>query len=324
MNILLWLVFLAAFACYRLTGRTLRIGYMAMRRLHGVSDGRFNDRCLRIAQLVRPAGAAQGATGFLGEWRAADIERVVAGLERDGIALLERRLPPAACAALEAFARTTAALPIGGRAKVLYETERARALRYDFDEADILRSAEACRICFDGTLARIAAAYFRCRPIYDFAAMWWSTPCGPKEYSSAAQKFHYDMDRLFFLKFFVYLTDVTPETGPHVFVAGSHRRKPVALREDRRYDDSEVAAHYSSEAIRSVCGRRGTIFAADTRALHKGEPVLHGERLVLQVEFAISKFGQNYPSVELTWPQLQDYGFAHMPDTRIFRNIRGA
>ncbi len=324
MNILLWLVFLAAFACYKVTGRTLRIGYMAMRRLHGVSDGRFNDRCLRFAQLLRPAGTPQGASGFLGDWRAADIERVVATLDREGIALLERPLPQAACLALEAFARTTAALPIGGRSKVLYEREAPSALRYDFEEADILRSAEACRICFDGTLARIAAAYFRCQPIYDFAAMWWSTPCGPKDYSSAAQKFHFDMDRLFFLKFFVYLTDVTPDSGPHVFVAGSHRRKPAALRKDRRYEDAEVAAHYPAQAIRSVCGRRGTIFAADTRALHKGEPVLQGERLVLQVEFAISKFGQNYPSVELTWPQLQACGFAHMPDVRTFRNIRGA
>ena len=323
MNIVLWLVFLAAFALYRLTGRTLRIGYMAMRRLHGASDGRFNDRCLRIAQLLRPA-SAQDAKGFLGEWRAVDIERVVGALERDGIALLERPLPPPACSALEDLARTTAALPIGGSSRVLYERGRANALRYDFDEADILRSADACRICFDGTLASIAAAYFHCRPIYDFAAMWWSTPGGPKDYSSAAQMFHYDMDRLFFLKFFVYLTDVTPDTGPHVFVAGSHRRKPAALRDDRRYEDAEVFAHYPRTAIRTVCGGRGTIFAADTRALHKGEPVLQGERLVLQVEFAISRFGQNYPSVELTWPQLQHYGFARMPDTRIFRNIRGA
>jgi hypothetical protein len=324
MNIVLWLVFLAAFACYKLTGRTIKIGYRAMRRLHAASDGQFSDRCLKIARRLRPAHAPDSASGFLGEWHALEVDKVVAELDRDGIALLNRMLPEPACAALEALARTTSALPMGGRSKELYSTQRASALRYDFDEDDILRCAEACRICFDGTLASIAAAYFRCRPVYDFAAMWWTTPRGARDYSLAAQKFHWDMDRLFFLKFFVYLTDVTPDTGPHVFVAGSHRRRPAALRQYRRYDDDELAAHYPAQALRTVCGRRGTIFAADTRALHKGQPVVQGERLVLQVEFAISKFGQNYRNPEVSWSELQGYGFTRMPDVRIFRNIRSA
>jgi hypothetical protein len=323
-SLLLWPVFLVAFACYVLTGRTFAVGYRAMRWLHGASDGRFNERCLRVAQLLRPARTPHIAPGFLGEWSAPEIERLVAALDRDGIALFERALPERDCAALEAYARATPAAPMGRRAKELYDAQRASALRYDFDEHEILRSGEACRICVDGTLASLAAAYFRCRPLYDFAAMWWTTPRGPRDYAQAAQKFHWDMDRLFFLKFFVYLTHVTPDTGPHVFVAGSHRRKPRALRSDRRYDDAEVAAHYPREAIRTVCGPRGTIFAADTRALHKGEPVVQGERLVLQVEFTISKFGQNYRNAELTWPELRQHGFTRVPDLRIFRNIRGA
>ena len=323
MNAVLWILFLVAFAGYKVTGRTFGLGYRAMRRLYGASDGRFNDLCLKVAQRLRPAPAAQrGASGFLGEWRAEELASAVAGLDRDGIALLPRALPEPACAALEAFARSTPALPLGREAKELYDARRASALRYDFDEADILASPDACRICFDGTFSAIAEAYFRCRPIYDFVTMWWTTPSGPRDYSAAAQKFHFDMDRLFFLKFFIYLTDVTPETGPHVFVAGSHRRKPAALRQDRRFEDQEVAAHYSAEAIRTVCGPRGTIFAADTRALHKGQPVVRGERLVLQVEFAISKFGQNYRNVEVSWSRLQGYGFTRMPDARVFRNLR--
>jgi hypothetical protein len=66
------------------------------------------------------------------------------------------------------------------------------------------------------------------------------------------------------------------------------------------------------------------LFAADTRALHKGQPIVEGERLVLQVEFTISKFGQNYDNANITWEQLRKQGFARLPDTRIFRNIRGA
>lgn len=323
MNIVLWLVFLGAFACYKVLGRTFTVGYRAMRRLHAASDGRFSDRCLKVARVLRPARTPELPSGFLGAWRAADIDRLVADLDRDGIALLPRVLPHADCTALEAFARSTPATPMGARVKELYSLENAKALRYDFDEGDVLRSAEACRICFDGTLAAIAAAYFRCRPIYDYAAMWWTTPRGERNYSQAAQSFHWDMDRLFFLKFFLYLTDVTPATGPHIFVAGSHRHRPAALRPYRRYDDDEVRMHYPADAVREVCGLRGTLFAADTRALHKGQPIVEGERLVLQVEFTISKFGQNYDNAEISWEQLREQGFARLPDARIFRNIRG-
>jgi hypothetical protein len=45
---------------------------------------------------------------------------------------------------------------------------------------------------------------------------------------------------------------------------------------------------------------------------------------VLQVEFTISKFGQNYDNANITWEQLRKQGFARLPDARIFRNIRGA
>lgn len=322
MSLLLYVVFLAAFAYYAVAGRTPDLGFRAMRALHGRSSGRFNYGCLRVAQLVRPAVPTETVHGFLGGWQRADIDNVVTDLDRDGIALLDRALPASACMALEAFARSTPARPLGGRAKEIYETRGAKALRYDFEESDILRSPEACTICFDGTLAAIAAAYFRCRPVYDFTAMWWTTPFGERDYAGAAQKFHWDMDRLFFLKFFVYLTDVAPETGPHVFIAGSHRSKPAALRQDRRYEDAELARHYPSAAIRSICGPRGTIFAADTRAFHKGEPVVSGERLVLQVEFAISRFGQNYRKTELAWSELRARGLTRLPDARIFPDIR--
>lgn len=322
--ILLWFLFLAGFAAYKLTGRTPPVSYRAMRKLYGATDGRFNDWCLEVAQRLRPPPAPGGVSGFLGTWSQVEAGRIVEELDRDGIALLRQGLPEPACAALEAYARATPALPLGRQAKEVYDARSASALRYDFAEEDLLRSAEACRICFDGTLSAIAAAYFRCRPVFDFATMWWTTPSGPREYSLAAQEFHWDMDRLFFLKFFIYLTDVTPDTGPHVFVAGSHRRKPAAVRQDRRYDDAEVAAHYPAEAIRTVCGPRGTIFAADTRALHKGQPVVRGERLVLQVEFTISRFGQNYRNPPVSWARLQQHGFVRMPDARVFPNVRPA
>jgi hypothetical protein len=318
---LLAAIFLAGACWYALAGRTPEPSYRAMRRLYARTDGRFNDACLRLLRRLRPAPPPAPVSGFLGDWSVEDLRRVAAELDERGLAMLGRKLPDPMCDALVAFARSTEARPLGQATRERYVSDAARALRYDFDERDILRQPDACRIALDGTFAAIAAAYFGCRPVYDFTTMWWTTRHGPREYSKAAQEFHYDMDRLFFLKFFVYLTDVTPQTGPHVFVESSHWRKPQPLRRDGRYTDAEIEAHYPRERIRHVSAGRGTVFAADTRAFHKGLPVVDGERLVLQVEFAVSRFGQNYPQPRIRWAELQQRGFGRRPDPRTFGNV---
>ena len=113
----------------------------------------------------------------------------------------------------------------------------------------------------------------------------------------AAQRFHADLDRLRFVKFFAYLTDVGPDQGPHVYVRGSHRRRPTALRADRRFRDDEVRARFPERDLVSIEGPAGTVFAADTSGLHKGLPLADGHRLVVQVEFASGLLGAPYTSV---------------------------
>src|SRR5438445_10162711 len=83
------------------------------------------------------------------------------------------------------FARTTPATPLGAASKELYTTDRAQALRYDFDPVDIMQSRAANEIATDGSLAAIAGEYFGCRPTLDFVAMWWTTSRGPRDLSSA-------------------------------------------------------------------------------------------------------------------------------------------
>ena len=310
---------IAGIVAFALGGRTPRPAYHAMRRLSGASNGRLNRLWQRWAALRRPAAAPVAIDGFLGPMAPAEIEAIAARLRSDGYCPIERRLPAELCDALVEFARREPSLPMGAREPVVYSEETATALRQDFDEATILRSPTACRIVFDGTLAAIAAAYFGSRPIYDFTAMWWTTARGTRDLSRAAQEFHYDMDRPFFLKFFFYLTDVTARTGPHVFVPGSHRDKPAPLRAPRRFADEEIRRHYPDGRVLEILGNRGTLFAVDTSAFHKGMPVVEGHRLALQVEFTISRFGQNYPPATVSRRVLQAAGVAVPPDPRVFR-----
>jgi hypothetical protein len=102
------------------------------------------------------------------------------------------------------------------------------------------------------------------------------------------------MDRLKFLKFFIYLSDVTSKNSPHCYVRGSCFRKPAALLRDGRIADEEIARHFPAQDLIEVTAPRGSIFAVDTRGFHKGKAVEEGERLLLQLEFTNSLFGQNY------------------------------
>lgn len=110
--------------------------------------------------------------------------------------------------------------------------------------------------------------------------------------SVSGQLYHFDLDRPHFLKFFVYLSDVDDENGPHHFVRGSHKDPRRGALADRRFQDEEVAKAYDLTRDEVIFrAPRGTIFAEDTRGLHKGAPLRSGERLVFQLEYASTLFG---------------------------------
>jgi hypothetical protein len=101
------------------------------------------------------------------------------------------------------------------------------------------------------------------------------------------------MDRIKFLKFFFYLTDVDTTNGPHCFIRHSHQRKPQPLLRDGRIGDEEMQQYYPPEDIVEITGPAGSISAVDTRGFHKGKPLQKGHRLVLQLEYTTSLFGAN-------------------------------
>jgi hypothetical protein len=313
-------LFLAGMLVYLLSGRTPRLSFHAMRRLYGPTHGLLHRSALSLARRLRPWRGPAVLEGFLGTISAPDIARLVESIDTRGYAEFDRVVPSSLCDSLLKFATEAPCLPLGGSEPVIYPGDKADALRYDFSERSLVADDAACRIIFDGTLAAIAGAYFRCRPVYDFAAMWWTTRFGRRDLSAAAQEFHFDLDRLHFLKFFIYLTDVTPLTGPHVYVEGSHESKPAHLSDPTRFSDASVEASYPTQ-IRTICGPRGSIFAVDTRGLHKGMPVVDGHRLVFQVEFTISKFGQNYQAARVDARRLRELGIAASVDRRIFRDV---
>jgi hypothetical protein len=217
--------------------------------------------------------------------------------------VLESRLPDATCDALYELAAEAECDLIGGTGskRARFEPGQPIAVRYDIPEEILLRSEAVQVLLADRSILSIAQRYLGGAPIQDLVAMWW-TAAAAVESSPAAQEFHFDLDRLRFLKLFVYLTDVGPDNGPHVLVRGTHRDLPRELRADRRFATSEVSDHFDPARSISVTGPRGTMFFADTRALHRGTRVSVGHRLVFQLEYATSLFGAPFTSARIERP----------------------
>ena len=133
-------------------------------------------------------------------------------------------------------------------------------------------------------LLDVATAYLGCRPTISSMSVWWSLPGGGA--AQEAENYHRDVDDWRFVKFFLYLTDVDAECGPHRFVRGSHRSSRFLLI--RRIDDAEVARAFPAADHLEMTGRAGDAFLEDTFGLHKGQPARKGRRLVLQIQYSVN------------------------------------
>lgn len=155
---------------------------------------------------------------------------------------------------------------------------------------DSLRSESVRRLLVQRRLVESGASYLGVDPLIMSVVLWRSF-AWPIADKNSAQAFHFDNDRSGFLKMFVYLTDVDENTGPHVYVSGSHRRKPRSLLHGQRLSDPAVARHFPREQWKSILGERGTVFFADTHGIHKGGQVTTGTRAMFQINLASDRFG---------------------------------
>lgn len=299
-NLLLQPLVRYGFWRFQRTGRTPAASYSSFRKLHCLTRGQINrELSATIAQSSPPLQLDDSVSGILGQGPAlaTRIETAVAALRRDGIYVFPDRLEPALVRELVALAQTTETVlvpsPASGPARARFDPGAPRAPRYQFGEPQLLLAAPVQTLVADASFLQLASAYLGAMPINDLVTMWWSAPFGAAS-SEAAQLYHFDMDRIRFLKIFIYLTDVTPETGPHMYVRGSHAARPEAFFRDRRFTDEEVQRAFPPEDIRELTGRAGTIIAADTSGLHKGKALTAGSRLIFQLELTNSLFGQTY------------------------------
>ena len=88
------------------------------------------------------------------------------------------------------------------------------------------------------------------------------------------------------LKFIVYLNDVTENNGPFQYILGSHRLMSKLYFSSKfnfeigktRFNVSEIA---KNDKCQKITGKKGTLIIVDTSGLHRGTPIVSGDRYAI-------------------------------------------
>lgn len=278
--------------------------WRSLLNLHCRTNGRATDRVASILRYMDPPRAPSPANGIAGPLSVERQKAIADQIARDGFYVFEDLVPSAVCDEMEAYARATPAIIEGrGRepdARVKFDPAAPVSKTYRMAIEDTVRNPAMQRLMADQSLLAVAERYLGAHPILSGINMWWSPAFGDAPGDDAAQMFHFDFDGApVWLKFFLYLTDVDRENGPHVFVRGSHLTQPAAAsllsRGYVRISDAEIAAAFGSDNMVEICGRRGTLLAVDTRGFHKGKMPASRHRLIAQLMYCCPEFNYDAP-----------------------------
>jgi hypothetical protein len=294
---------LKGFQEYRKKGTTSEDAYQALVKVFCTSGGRVN-RLLNffITRARRPYKIA-GESLVLD---AKELKEALQRLNEDGYYIFKKRLCQNVCDKLTNFAKTTQTKvhPPGSTDTALYAEKSPLTETMRLPESQLLKNNEIRNWICDPGLVRLAQDYLGAQPRIDHIGMWWSIARNGDPSKEGAQEYHFDLDRIRFLQIFVYLTDCGTNDGPHCFVRGTHRpsKKTANLlkRGYARIPDSDIGNVYPKKDAIEILGERGTVFAVDTTAFHKGKKPVRHDRLVLQTVFCSSLFGANKPKLEVS------------------------
>lgn len=90
-------------------------------------------------------------------------------------------------------------------------------------------------------------------------------------------------------KFIIYLTDVDKENGPFQYISGTHKEKNIFKYSKKtgislnkyRFTEDQIEAIIANNPeckIETILGKAGTLMVADVKGIHRGMPILAGER----------------------------------------------
>lgn len=251
--------------------------------LHVRTNGRFDLLVRRWIKPLRLKVRFPPSQLFPGS----DARKVAAALREDGCAILDDRLPAQIVEEITAFAFSTPAYATDPASTIAITADSipVEHPRYDWRIKDLIGNQTIQKILFDSYFHCVAQEYLGCRPRLSLIILWLNPPFKGE---NSQYVFHYDNDGPAFVKFFVYLSDVTEGNGPHVFIRKSHSPiKPGRFHECSRYEEPSLLEYFGAENKKTFVGPAGTMIAEDTMGFHRGSDVVKSYRLIFQLEYSV-------------------------------------
>jgi hypothetical protein len=202
-------------------------------------------------------------------------------LHMHGFVRLRRLLTPTQCSEILHYLRPQLMSAVRGNGSSFDLTSvPAGTSMANYPLGTVVNCPHIMNLANHSDVLAMAARYLGYTPTITLMSMRWSFADGAADID--VQGFHRDSEAAS-IKLFVYLTDVGEDTGPHRYVAGSHReRMPMRLH---RYADSEVNIRHGGSI--GILGPAGTAFVIDSKGIHKGTPLVRGARLLLGIQYSL-------------------------------------
>jgi hypothetical protein len=259
------------------------------------SHGQSLDWAWKLQKEISPHQRGPVRSGIFPALDEAEVEKAIKALRSDGYYILPWRM---SAEWVRAATEKAKKFPVVSRADPkdiqLPGEIQPKSATYWHNDKDLYQVEEFRELALDPGIQEIIGRYLECKPVFDMVAAWWSFPAGKAD-SASAQLYHFDLDRVRWLKVFVVLTDVGPENGPHAFVKGSHNNIGNMVHHHGRYSDEDVFNIYPKCDEVLFTAPAGTVFLENTLGFHKGNAVQKGHRFLFEFEYSINHFGYPYP-----------------------------
>jgi hypothetical protein len=302
-------------ARYWLFGKFDERGFHAWRDLHCRTNGLATDALNNAIAMTSSAPQFDEVIGVAGHLDANRRREVLDIVKRDGIYVFPGKIEPNIVAELQRFAFSTpsCAFPVmpGKATEAIFDPAAPISPACWHKPQTLIANETVQRLVADPTMYALAAEYLKTTPRLMSISLWHSSHRFPEASSEAAQMFHFDLDFPRWIKFFIYLSDVTAQSGPHCFVKGSHKGDKAGAKLRRRgpirIPDEDIYSAYGEDSVATVCGEAGTLIILDTRAFHKGVKPTHADRLMFELQFTNSGYSLPYEtfSMDAKVPALQ-------------------